>query len=264
VQSEWNRTSLSGDWIFEVTVSPVTAGSLVADQPVIARLVGPDLGAYYNEIVALDTTSLPATETLIARWQSNSVSSSMVIDEDGVIYALDREGGAIREFTYGSGGYTGSVLATGLGDGLLLGADAALYAFEEGIHWGSAVPKTKGDLLRIDTGNGATSVYASLDMAGAYLRGMTTDIDGKIWIGLTYSNKDDFIIEVKQGETIKSNRGRIAETDKYTLRNLTGGPTGEFFVLTYPYGSSKAWGAMWELVPGEDEGGGGKPPKKPK
>jgi hypothetical protein len=260
-QAGWNASSSSGRIIVEVTVSPVTEGLLLADQPVIARVVEREVGVFVIEIVVMDASSLPVSETWLADIPTSSGMISMVIDADGAIYALCE--GTLHKFTYGSGAYTGAELATGLGEGVVLGGDGALYSFPEGLNWGTIVPRFKTDILRVDPVTGATSVFADIELAGAHFRGWTSDSDGKIWIGLTHSNSDDYIIEVKQGKTIKSSTARtaVAEADKNTIRSLTGGPDGELVVLELAYGGTYV---VSEVVPGEEGGGGGKPPKKPK
>ena len=72
-----------------------------------------------------------------------------------------------------------------------------------------------------------------------------------------------FISEIQAGGVVGT-RG-IGSSSQW-LVSLAGGPDGKLFVYEWDQtsGDDRPNDTIYELVPGSDDGGGGKPPKKPK
>jgi hypothetical protein len=251
-----------------ITISPVSAGKLSKDHLVIVRnLYDAASETYSLEVSSVDPDTSAETVVLTAAGGGPDATSLVIDGSNGDIFLLDARAGsapdwgAIRRFHWNGSGYTQTTVTT-VGTamwGLAMGPDGYLYSFD-------GTRGTPDRIIRIDPAStDSFRQYASLEnttQLGSRFRGWSFDSAGAFWIALhdlsTKRGKKGpyaFVCEIVEGGTVRF-ADRIAEGDKDEILAFTAGLEEKLYVLD---DSRTVWG-----LAKDSEGGGGKPPKKPK
>jgi hypothetical protein len=246
-----------------VAVSPATAGSLTAGDPVVSCFVQNADGKVEARLVSIGHASSPVTETTVYTFASARVRS-FEIGSGGAIFAAvtSTSGGtSLVKLTVSGTGYAATTLRGAIGPyGVVIGADGAIHAFDSDAAWGQG--RGENDILRIDASTGATSVYATVS-SKVFFGGWCLDGAGVLRIGIGDPKKlGGYVTTVKSGETVSLDDS-IASTPHYSyLRGFCdAGSDGSAYVLEWPGTADSTPVTAYRVTPGT---GGGKPPKKPK
>ena len=247
VQEDGHNGSGAGSRIEAVAVSPVSVGKLTAGHAVVARFVRPVGGGdFYSELVSIDHTTSPPTETLVYTSPANVWILVFAIDESGTIF---HHAGGLRRLSWNGGGYSDTLLTTGIGNRVMvLGPDGAIYGFAPGTTWGV---RGENELLRFDPVTGASSVHATVS-SRYFFGGLAADDEGNLWMGLGNVKKGKGIITAVHAGSSVSAGDAIGEVTHYTsLRTYARGVAGELLVVEQlDHAQDNFYTAVSALTPG--------------
>ena len=226
----------AGTILHAIGSSPVTSGALTAGQPVVMRrsYSGGFQQNLVEELVALDPTTSPATETVL--WTGTGMLETFAVALSGRIYVLDSLGGRTLQLTWNgsTGTYDTTQVPTPLATGWFLhvGPDGALYTTDTNVSWTTISSGQTRRVYRVDPTSGATSVYSTVPKT-LFVGNSAWDTGGALRIVVRNAKGSDnsgYVSTAVAGGSVLGSRDAIGAVNLLTT-GLATGPSRSMYVL---------------------------------